>query len=239
MNASVERILAFGECIAGFSEPEPLIDQFQILVQSLGFAQFIISGLPWEGFDFRHLMAGSNVPEDWLEVYVDNDYLRDDAIARAALVNTAPFTWQAAKRKFAISARALEIAEGWEAHGCRDGITFPFLDPHNRMAVASIMTDRKVAIAPHLVIILQGIMPMVYDRFWQLEAGKREQLAQLSGREVEVLKLVSGGKRLHEIAAILNVSFSTVRHHLRSASEKLGGTSLPHTVAAAIFSRQI
>lgn len=239
MDACVERILAFGECIASFSKPEPLIDQFRILVQSLGFPHFIISGLPWGGGDFRHLMVGSNLPEEWLELYVEREYLRDDAIALAAQVSTAPFTWRAAKAKYATSARAVEIAEGWEVRGGRDGVTFPFLDPHNRMAVASFITDDRVEIAPHVVVIFQGLMPLVYDQFWRVEVSRPATLSRLSPREAEVLKLVSSGKRLQEVAAILNVSFSTVRHHLRSASEKLGSTSLPHTVAAAIFSRQI
>lgn len=239
MDAEVERILSFAKMVPTTADSARLIDEFGALVQSLGFEYFMISGLPWEGSDFRRLIAGTNFPKEWQEHYVDNEYLKDDAIALAALVSTVPFTWHKAIETFGRSPRAQMIARGWRSYGLIDGVTFPLIDPRNRMAVASVATGRKVDIAPYLVVILQGVIPLVYDRFWQIATIERPAIGRLSPREIEVLKLLSAGKQLNEIGGILNLSFSTVRHHLRNARAKLGSTSLPNTVATAIFTRQI
>jgi DNA-binding NarL/FixJ family response regulator len=47
----------------------------------------------------------------------------------------------------------------------------------------------------------------------------------LTAREIEVLRLVAGGLRNHEIAAQLTLSTNTVQAHLRSIYNKLDVTS--------------
>ncbi len=49
----------------------------------------------------------------------------------------------------------------------------------------------------------------------------KNNIAQLSGRELEVLKLIVEGKSNPEIAAMLYLSLSTVKTHIRSIMNKL------------------
>ena len=65
----------------------------------------------------------------------------------------------------------------------------------------------------------------------------RRQLwpAGLTGREVEVLRLVTRGHPNRAVAAVLGVSPATVDHHLRHIYGKIGVTT---RAAAALFAMQ-
>jgi DNA-binding NarL/FixJ family response regulator len=53
-------------------------------------------------------------------------------------------------------------------------------------------------------------------------SGRREQVAGLSGRELEVLRLVAQGRTNREIAATLFLSENTVARHLTNIFNKTG-----------------
>jgi DNA-binding NarL/FixJ family response regulator len=50
----------------------------------------------------------------------------------------------------------------------------------------------------------------------------RTEISGLSDREVEVLRLLAGGKRSEEIASDLEVSQKTIENHLSNITNKLG-----------------
>jgi DNA-binding NarL/FixJ family response regulator len=64
-------------------------------------------------------------------------------------------------------------------------------------------------------------------------ATTRANEAQLTAREMDVLRLVSGGLRNADVAARLFVSRRTVDHHVSSILRKLGVRSRGEAVAAA------
>ena len=81
----------------------------------------------------------------------------------------------------------------------------------------------------------------------QVHAGKKripaEILAQLAEhmadeeltpREVEVLRKVSGGNRNRDIADILNISEETVKVHIKHIMEKLGAKDRTQAIAIAV-----
>lgn len=58
-----------------------------------------------------------------------------------------------------------------------------------------------------------------------------EVKAQLSNREMEVLRWIAEGKTSNEVSAILRISERTVNFHINNAATKLQAT---HKTAAAI-----
>lgn len=64
-----------------------------------------------------------------------------------------------------------------------------------------------------------------------LDRGPREERHGLSGRELEVLRLVAAGKSNREIATALSISEHTVARHLQNIFSKLGVSS--RTAASA------
>jgi DNA-binding NarL/FixJ family response regulator len=58
--------------------------------------------------------------------------------------------------------------------------------------------------------------------------------ASLSGRELEVLRLLFGGKRNREIASVLDITEGTVKLHVSSILGKLGATDRTEAVTVAL-----
>jgi DNA-binding NarL/FixJ family response regulator len=57
---------------------------------------------------------------------------------------------------------------------------------------------------------------------------------QLSGRELQVLRLVASGDRNREIGLKLDITEETVKMHLKNATAKLGARDRTHAVSIAI-----
>jgi NarL family two-component system response regulator LiaR len=69
--------------------------------------------------------------------------------------------------------------------------------------------------------------------------GAREQDEGLTGRELEILKLMVAGESNPEIAARIFVSRSTVKFHVSNILMKLGATSRTEAVAIALQRRLV
>jgi DNA-binding NarL/FixJ family response regulator len=96
--------------------------------------------------------------------------------------------------------------------------------------------------------ILKDLMHQeLVEAIRRVQAGGRwiapqaaEQLAEnaprieLTGRELEVLRLIADGNRNKEVAGILNVSEDTVKFHVKSILGKLGVNDRTHAVTVAI-----
>ena len=63
--------------------------------------------------------------------------------------------------------------------------------------------------------------------------------AALTARELAVLRLLSIGRPMREVAALLELGEETVRSHLKKAQAKLGVHDRTHAVAQAIRQRLI
>jgi DNA-binding NarL/FixJ family response regulator len=85
------------------------------------------------------------------------------------------------------------------------------------------------------------------DVIRQVHAGKKKVPAQvaarlaehisdedLTGREVEVLRKVSGGNRNRDIAELLFITEETVKVHIRHIMEKLGAKDRTQAIAIAV-----
>ena len=82
-------------------------------------------------------------------------------------------------------------------------------------------------------MIEPGVAARVLDRFAQLtrEATPREIL---SGREVEVLRLMAAGAANKEIAARLSISESTAKTHVANIFHKLDANDRTEAVTQAL-----
>ena len=69
------------------------------------------------------------------------------------------------------------------------------------------------------------------------DAERSRQLASLTPRESEILRLMTQGLDNREIAGELNVAYPTVRSHVRKVLEKLGARSRLEAVVKAALDR--
>ena len=79
--------------------------------------------------------------------------------------------------------------------------------------LAQLYSENREFLAP--------LEPLRPDAFYTFE-GQRRHIAQLTDREVEVLKLVADGLSNAEIARRLFLSTKTVDHHVSAILQKLG-----------------
>lgn len=77
---------------------------------------------------------------------------------------------------------------------------------------------------------------MVLNAIDQTMGGGDAHLDRLTRREVQVLRLVAGGKRNREIAAELAISTNTVDRHVNSILKKTGSAN--RTEAAMYAARR-
>ncbi len=83
--------------------------------------------------------------------------------------------------------------------------------------------------------ISKGLAGRILDEFARDRAERSEQSLQeeLTDRELEVLRYVSGGASNREVAAVLRISENTVKFHMRNILEKLHLRSRAEVIAYA------
>ena len=141
---------------------------------------------------------------------------------------------EAARR---LDPEALQAARSWSVKGLLPLITQPVLvELANRLAVQPAEYTQRVvgAIAGAQFVSVPGceMAPMFEFLAGHLKTPARADiLARLSGREHEVLNLLSTGSTNNEIASVLGISGATVARHVHNIFEKLEVTN--RTAAAA------
>jgi DNA-binding NarL/FixJ family response regulator len=108
-------------------------------------------------------------------------------------------------------------------------------------SLESLVAGIKAAVAGESVVS-PAIAGKLFERVRIEEISppaEQVALSRLSQREIEVLKLVAGGKRNAQIAAELLISPHTVRNHVANIFEKLQVHSRLEVAACAIRNRLV
>jgi ATP/maltotriose-dependent transcriptional regulator MalT len=87
--------------------------------------------------------------------------------------------------------------------------------------------------AAHAIFVQLGAAPDLSRADSLVTGGAQRETHGLTGRELEILRLVAGGKSNHAIAVELVVSDHTVRRHLQNIFRKLGVSSRTAATAYA------
>lgn len=175
--------------------------------------------------------------EQWINRYIEADYLAVDPVVSQGFAGLLPIDWQTLERN-SPRVRAL-FAESVECGVGRQGLTFPIRGRYGEAALFSVTSDlpdkewrdakrtyvRDLQILAHTIhakaMLISGRSIPNYD-------------GRLTPRERECLTWCAVGKTGDDIAAILGISEGVVRIHLQSAQHKLNCLNRTHTVAKAM-----
>ncbi len=171
-------------------------------------------------------------PDEWLKLYLDNQYAAIDPIIRNHIGQFKPQIWSQtfkknttpAEKAFVDQAREFNLDEGLTlGHVCR------------RTSVASLLSfqGHQIVSHPRHVAVLEYLTPYLHNSLATLSLAPPTLNPRLSGREREILQWVMMGKTNWEISVILNISERTVKFHMQNAMGKLGASTRAHLVAIA------
>jgi DNA-binding CsgD family transcriptional regulator len=201
---------------------------------------FIIFGLPGPSFEKTQSVVDLNInyPQDWVDLYQENNFCHIDPVVLATKQKCAPQHWVDIYSRFPPDthfeglAHDFGLKDGWSCltRGIL-GLPWTIISvgggykkyKNNKTREESIIAR----LAPHFHIALSSLKA-------KNETNKVQKI--LTPREQEVLKWLSKGKTSWELSIILNVAEATINFHLKNINAKLNTVNRSQAVAVAIHS---
>lgn len=213
------------------------LEQIQGLVVSLRDAFDIDHAVyHWVSADGEQYGFGTYDP-DWVQHYVDNDYLRVDPVILGCFQRFHPVDWKALdwSSRAARTFRKESIAYGIG----NQGFSVPIRGPNGQFALFSLShscsdeewnaftakNQRDIILIAHF--LNQKALEFEMDRH-------PEPVRPLSPREVDTLTYLAMGYGRSQVADMLMISEHTLRAYIESARFKLGAMNTTHAVARAL-----
>ncbi len=185
-----------------------------------------VSGMP---FHF------TNWPEDWVKLYMENDFLLLDPLPRWARASGRALSWSELFRILPPRDAGRRVIEAARQFGYLDGMAIPMRADDNSLGLISFGSTRP-SIAPAEQAFLTIIGRAAFDAAERIEHGGNTGKAApiMTEREIECLGLLVLGHSDRQIGKILGISEATVRFHIGNAREKTGAVSRTHMAALAV-----
>lgn len=190
----------------------------------------------WVNSEGERFGAGT-YPSDWIDRYIERDYLRMDPVIFGCFQRFTPVNW----KDLDWSSKAAQ--EMWrDAMGFglgNQGYTIPVRGPNGQFALFTLNTttddggwaefiDRHAA---DLMIFAHEFNKKALE----LETGgEGAPTPSLSPRELAAMRCLARGMSRGQAAADMGISEHTLRVYIESARHKLGALNTTHAVARAL-----
>lgn len=236
-----QRATDFIRRVRDFSDADELTSAFMGEAGLFGIEHISMSGLLARDSIHEGNLLANNWPDEWYTRYKDQRYQLIDPLIDAAFSRTRPFTWAEALAGRALDKRQQRLFGEAGETGIREGIVFPVLGHFGYVALISL-TGSKVEISLEDRSALSIVAMHYHDRLRELvgfSADEAGRVADLSPREIEILRWAAAGKSNWEIGQILGISRNTVATHISRAKSKFGVSTRTQTILAAVSSKSI
>lgn len=179
-------------------------------------------------------------PEEWMALYIKNNFCIIDPIARTHFSSFKPQIWSKTYQRYPdVDSKFLSMAQDF---GLSEGVTYGVMEPGSSIGSLFSFAGPSPKLSHRHIIFLELIVPHLHQALIRIlqEKKKREILKEsgialpLSFREEEILNWLKLGKTNWEISVILNISERTVKFHVRNIMRKLNAVTRGHAVAKAI-----
>ena len=228
------RAFEFVEGIERLSTTAEIMDALGALLKEHGFEYHCVSFLATATESLEDVLLSNRLPEEWLKLYIEKDYVHHDPAFRYAKTVVLPFRWfREAPYDPEREPRAAEVVQRAADFGIRDGFLIPVASIAGRTGQIWFggrtldLPERQLP-ALHLTAIY------AFDRILRLHGARAQHHARLTPREREILTLVAGGKSTWEIAEALHISSRTVKEHIKHLCAKLGAVTRTQAVMIAV-----
>jgi DNA-binding CsgD family transcriptional regulator len=170
-----------------------------------------------------------NWSADWTRVYLEKVFV-DDPLVHEARRRISPFTWSDLWAEGDLPAAVREVIELGRQRGWEEGFAVPIHGPGGYIGLVSFVGG-AVTLGFSDRALLLALAHAAHQRGKALYGAGQDVLVKLTRRELQTMRWVSRGKTDAQIAAILNLSASTVHDYVESAKHKLGVRSRSQAVS--------
>ncbi|CQD37198.1 helix-turn-helix transcriptional regulator [Yersinia mollaretii] len=182
----------------------------------------------------------------WFEFYTKNNFQFIDPVIITASHRVTPFSWD---ENIMINSglKLPKIFDVAKEYDVINGYTFVLHDQNYNLTVLSLMTDKdcdediedkiandKANIQLLLMIIHEKLISFYKDLNCTNDFCKMNRNEIFTKRENEIIYWASVGKSYPEIALILGIQPTTVKHHMGKVVRKLGVTNAKHAISLAV-----
>ncbi len=235
------RTLTFRHAIGRARRLDDLNELFRAETRFFGFTGYAAGFLPEadaeEGTGTSRPFLLMDWPRAWLEMYASRGFAQEDEGIAEATRTDIPFTWTELRSRYAgASARILAAAA---AFGWNDGLIVPVPNrtarPGERFGIVSLAAPSLDQLGDEARAAIVEISLAAFRRALSLDrAPGGQDLAALTERERESLRLVATGQGDAAIGSALGISQATAHYHVESAKRRLGATTRAQAVALAL-----
>lgn len=210
---------------------------FENAIQSYGidFSCYFINKIPTQEGEQAHNHIHSSFPDDWVEHYIEENYIEIDPIQIYGRTSKKPFKWFELPEMMNMSDESLRYLKHLYNAGFKDGTMIPIFGPAGEVGTMGLSKkDGKIDLSPEEERSLQMICFHLHNMYTELNQQGHAKLPQLSARERDVLQWAAKGKSNTVIGDIIGISEHTVDTYMRRCYQKLGTSNRISTVVKAI-----
>lgn len=191
--------------------------------------------LPWPVAQPKIIML-NNYSSSWRQRYTQEGYVKVDPTVTHGKRSTLPLVWSdknfTSSRSFWDDARSHGLYAGWaqschDAKGIRGLLNLSRSDdsvPYKELREISLKLSWLVDVTH------EGLSRLLIEKYIP------EAVAQLTAREIEVLRWTADGKTSGEVSKIMSISDRTVNFHIANTLKKLNATNkTAATIKAAML----
>lgn len=213
-----------------------LVSSFQDLIGKFGLVYYMV-GDPRPPAPINDYLWATTWPQEWLDRWRSQNYVRVDPILRDLRLHNKPLRWNPTQYTGDRSGkRILEEAGEFRMNA---GFAIPVHSPAGTVVVSLGTEHYELGKSEELCLHLASIYFHAKLGRLRTPGAPPQRVPRLAPRERECLSWVAAGKTDWEISQILNIAEQTVHEYVQNALTKLNATTRAQAVAIAIFTKQI
>jgi DNA-binding CsgD family transcriptional regulator len=241
--ADVQRkLLDYASAVDEVRTPGDVLDGLHAITKKglslsvLGAARFPLKSGDWGSIQLgKSAFLHKDVPEGWWEEYNSLARGRFRPILFLAMSSMASCTWTEVRRMLEPIGIDRWADELGLKYGMRDGLTCPvggrwMVAFWSNRELSQLLTQQT----PIMIFTAASFTALRLEQLAGPDPNRIGSRGRLTPRELSVLRLVSMGGQLHEVAQALGLGDETIRSHLKKAQIKLGVRNRTHAVAEAL-----
>jgi DNA-binding CsgD family transcriptional regulator len=184
-----------------------------------------------------HVSILRHRPENWLDLYWQNQFAAHDPLLLISLRHNQPIIWhELSSSDTVMTEQGLSIMNQRAEHGMREGVTLPIHSGQGHHGMLHLSREQATGDVLSMLPRFGLLYPYIFQRACELMSPPGPNLSE---RERQCLFWVSEGKTSWEAAKILGITERTVNFHLNSAIRKTGCKNRYQAIARNIAAGQL